>query len=205
MPYSTDDLRDLIIELDKKIDRVVSNVETIKDKQEELNKYFSTKWKSNLDQYQYSGWAIVDKIQSNEQVLDVGCGFNEFKSRILNLVGVDPANDCADIKLSIEYFAADNANHNRFDVALCLGSINFGNEINILNQITSVVACLKPQARIYWRCNPGLQDHNNEACKKIEFFPWSFQHHLDYSELFGFTCDILAWDTNNRIYAEWHR
>lgn len=37
MPYSTDDLRDLIIELDKKIDRVVINVETIKNKQEELN------------------------------------------------------------------------------------------------------------------------------------------------------------------------
>lgn len=37
MPYSTEDLRDLIIELDKKIDRVVTNVETIKNKQEELN------------------------------------------------------------------------------------------------------------------------------------------------------------------------
>lgn len=38
MPYSTDDLRDLIIELDKKVDRVITNVETIKEKQEELNK-----------------------------------------------------------------------------------------------------------------------------------------------------------------------
>jgi seryl-tRNA synthetase len=37
MPYSTDDLRDLIIELDKKVDRVITNVETIKAKQEELN------------------------------------------------------------------------------------------------------------------------------------------------------------------------
>ena len=73
-------------------------------KQEDLNNYFSSIWKSNLDQYQYSGWAIADKIQSNESVLDIGCGFNEFKSRILNLVGIDPANDSADYRVSIEEF-----------------------------------------------------------------------------------------------------
>jgi hypothetical protein len=38
MAYSTEDLRDLIIQLDKKVDRVVSSVETIKDKQDELNR-----------------------------------------------------------------------------------------------------------------------------------------------------------------------
>jgi hypothetical protein len=38
MAYSTEDLRDLIIELDKKVDRVVSSIETIKDKQDELNR-----------------------------------------------------------------------------------------------------------------------------------------------------------------------
>ena len=138
--------------------------------QQELNKYFSTEWASNLDQYKYSGWTIVDKIQSNEQVLDVGCGHNLFKSRILNLTGVDPAFDQADVKLPIEYFSADNKNHNRFDVALCLGSINFSDEVNIHNQIACVVSCLKPTARIYWRCNPGLKDHGNEECLAIDLF-----------------------------------
>jgi hypothetical protein len=38
MAYSTEDLRDLIIELDKKVDRVVSSIEIIKDKQDELNR-----------------------------------------------------------------------------------------------------------------------------------------------------------------------
>ena len=37
MAYSTDDLRDLIIELDKKVDRVISSVDSIKIKQEEIN------------------------------------------------------------------------------------------------------------------------------------------------------------------------
>ena len=37
MAYSTDDLRDLIIELDKKVDRVINSVDSIKAKQEEIN------------------------------------------------------------------------------------------------------------------------------------------------------------------------
>lgn len=173
-------------------------------KQEELNKYFSTVWTSNLTQYKYSGWALVDKIQSNELVLDVGCGYNEFKSRILNLTGIDPANDRADVKLPIEYFAADHTNHGRFDVALCLGSINFGSEINIRNQIACVISCLKPIARIYWRCNPGLADHGNEECKNIDFYPWTVEEHVKLSELFGFNLAVVCWD-GDRIYAEWVR
>lgn len=169
--------------------------------QQELNKYFSTCWQSNLDQYNYSGWALVDKIQPKELVLDVGCGFNEFKTRIPNLVGIDPANECADFPTKIEDFRNDI----KFDVAFCLGSINFGSEDNILHQIECVINCLKPQARIYWRCNPGLHDHNNKECKQIEFFPWSIDKHIKYSELFGFRLMTCCWDTNNRIYAEWFR
>ena len=37
MAYSTDDLRDLIIELDKKVERVINSVDSIKAKQEEIN------------------------------------------------------------------------------------------------------------------------------------------------------------------------
>lgn len=173
-------------------------------KQTELNEYFSTKWQSNLNQYTYSGWALVDKIHINELVLDVGCGYNEFKSRIPNLIGIDPANESADVKLPIEYFAADDINRHKFDVAFCLGSINFGNKLNILNQIACVVNCLKPAARIYWRCNPGVADHDNEECKLIDFYPWSIDEHVKLSELFGFKLAIACWD-GNRIYAEWIR
>ena len=167
----------------------------------ELNNYFSTIWKSNLNQYKYSGWALIDKISPGELVLDVGCGFNEFKSHIPNLVGIDTANDQADFSVIIEDFRKDI----KFDVAFCLGSINFGNEDIILHQINCVVDCLKPHARIFWRCNPGLQDHGNNECKNIEFFPWSMDKHIKYSELFKFKLAACRWDTNNRIYAEWTR
>ncbi len=157
-------------------------------------------WESKLDQYQYSGWALIDKIQSNELVLDVGCGFNEFKTRILNLTGIDPANDRADYKVSIEEYSPLH----KFDVALCLGSINFGDKLTIMNQIACVINCLKPTARIYWRCNPGLADHDNEECKLIEFYPWTIEEHVKLSELFGFKLVTSCWD-GNRIYAEWSR
>jgi hypothetical protein len=169
--------------------------------QEYLNKYFSTVWQSNLNQYKYSGWALVDKVHPDELVLDVGCGFNEFKNKIANLVGIDPANNQADFKIPIEHFRNDI----KFDVAFCLGSINFGSEANILNQITSVVACLKPNARIYWRCNPGLADHNNQECERIEFYPWTIEKHVEFADQFGFKLSVARWDTGDRIYAEWTR
>lgn len=170
-------------------------------KQQALNNYFSTVWQSNLDQYTYSGWALVDKVQSNELVLDVGCGFNEFKRYIPTLVGIDPANEKADFKIPIEHLRTDI----KFDVAFCLGSINFGKEARILNQIAQVVACLKPKARIYWRCNPGLADHGNQECNNIEFYPWTIEKHIEFADLFGFNLIVARWDTGNRIYAEWSR
>lgn len=170
-------------------------------KQEDLNNYFSTVWQSNIDQYKYSGWALVDKVQPYETVLDVGCGFNEFKQRMPNLIGIDPANNRADYQVRIE----DYTSTNKFDVAFCLGSINFGSGANIISQIKCVSNLLKPKARIYWRCNPGLQDHCNELCKEIEFFPWTIEKHVEFAELFGFNLVKACWDTNNRIYAEWSR
>ena len=170
-------------------------------KQEDLNNYFSTVWRSNLAQYKYSGWALIDKIKPTELVLDVGCGFNEYKSHIPNLVGIDPANSCADYQVRIEDFQVPSC----FDVAFCLGSINFGGGANIISQIKSVVDCLKPQARIYWRCNPGLADHGNQECKDIEFYPWTIEKHVEFADLFKFKLVKACWDTNNRIYAEWSR
>ena len=164
-----------------------------------LNDYFSTIWQSNINQYKFSGWALVNKIKADETVLDVGCGFNEFKAHIPNLVGIDPANDCADYKISIEDFKPDAV----FNVAFCLGSINFGSEENILNQIACVVKLLKSGGRIYWRCNPGVADHSNDVCKDIDFYPWTIAKHIELSHQHGYQLVTAKQDTGNRIYAEW--
>ena len=169
--------------------------------QQHLNNYFANHWNAQIDQYKYSGLTLKQKVRLGESVLDVGCGPNPFKGHIANLTGIDPAFDQADIKCTIDEFSTDA----KFDVAFCLGSINFGDVNDIERQITKIVTLLKPSARIYWRCNPGLQDHNNEECKQIPFYPWSIEEHVRLSEKFNFRLVECMWDTKNRIYAEWHR
>lgn len=169
--------------------------------QHTLDKYFSTHWHSNIDQYEYSGWALLQKIKLGESVLDVGCGTNPFRGRIANLTGIDPAFDQADYKCTIEEFESNI----QFNVAFCLGSINFGKRKKILEQIQLVVNLLKPQARIYWRCNPGRADHGNETCKSIDFFAWTPQLLHEFAQQFGFKVADIQQDSNNRIYCEWIR
>ena len=93
----------------------------------------------------------------------------------------------------------------KFDVAFCLGSLNFGSNEKITSEINSVINLLKPKSRIYWRSNPGKKDHHHNDCEKINFFPWTFEIHKKFSKEFGFECIDLKWDNNNRIYAEWSR
>jgi hypothetical protein len=167
----------------------------------QLNEYFATKWKGNLDQYIYSGWNLANKVSDNEWVLDVGCGTNPFKGKIKNLIGIDPAFNEADYKVTIDNFKT----YQRFDVAFCLGSINFGPEDKIIMEINALINLLKSESRIYWRCNPGRKDHDSLECKRIDFFPWSFDIHQKFSKYFNFKCVNLKYDNNNRIYAEWLR
>ena len=167
-----------------------------------LNDYFANVWAKRdrtLDQYTYTGWALVDKIKPGERVLDVGCGMNPFKGHIPNLVGIDPAFDQADIKCTLEEYHTPAP----FDVAFCLGSINFGDQRNIEDQIAKVLGLLKSDARIYWRCNPGRKDHGNTECNTIDFYPWSIEEHVRLSDLFGCKLVECRWDTQNRLYAEW--
>lgn len=169
--------------------------------QQQLNDYFSQIWSPRIDHYKYSGWELVDKVKPGESIIDVGCGHNPFKEKIGLLVGIDPAFSQADHQTTLEDFCTKQT----FDVAFCLGSINFGSEENILKQIQLVIALLNPQARIYWRCNPGLKDHGNAQCKNIDFFHWTKELHKKYADKFGFELADMQDDTNNRIYAAWHR
>jgi hypothetical protein len=166
-----------------------------------LNNYFANHWgHKGVPVSVITGIELANKVNNNEWVLDVGCGRNLFKGKIKNLVGIDPAFDEADVKTTIEEYKTEQM----FDVAFCLGSINFGSIEDIRRQIVCVIDYLKPRSRIYWRCNPGLQDHGNEECKNIEFFPWSEEWHMILSKEYGFELTEFAHD-GNRIYAVWEK
>lgn len=167
-----------------------------------IGDYFENIWKPEIDKYRYSGWQLLIKVNLGQKILDVGCGYHPFKPYLKDsIIGIDPYNDAADIRVRIE----DYYTNELFDAVFCLGSINFGKEHTILKQISKVVFLTKPGGTIYWRQNPGLQDHDNEECKSIDFFDWSFEKNLQYAKMFNCEVEMLAWDTDNRIYSEWKR
>lgn len=164
--------------------------------------YFEKSWKPNTDKFKYSGWGLLNLIREDETVLDIGCGYNEFKSHLGDRVyGIDPANDCADERTAIEFFKTDK----QWDVVLCLGSLNFGMPATVEYQVERAVELCKPGGRIFWRQNPGDQDHPWDGVENIKFFPWTMDLNYEWAKKFGCTVVECKWDSNNRIYAEWRK
>lgn len=166
-----------------------------------LIEYFAKSWQGNLPKYKYSGLALLDKIDKNYSVLDIGCGDNFFKQHFPNLVGIDPANPCADHLVALEEYVTDE----KYAAILCLGSLNFGSSDVVYAQCKRAVELLKPGGTIYWRCNPGLHDHPHAGMEDIDFFEWSFELHQLWSESLNCELAECVWDTDNRIYAEWRK
>jgi len=166
-----------------------------------LKEYFSTTWLErdrSLDQYTYTGWALLDKIGPHENVLDVGCGTNPFKPYLGDRVyGIDITDVGADEVVAIEDFYTTN----KFDVAFCLGSINFGNQDTINNQLDKIDKCLN-SGRIYWRCNPGRYDHGNDHFNNIDVFDWDEGKLYMFADMYGYEVADMQKD-GNRIYSEW--
>jgi hypothetical protein len=173
--------------------------------QQYLNDYFKNYWKPSIDAYKYSSYeTIASKIKPHEWLLDVGCGYNPFKDLVKNVIGIDPAIDRADVVCTIEDFQPTKL----FDVATCLGSINFGTDEIVSNQIEKIVSCLRSKSRIYWRLNPGRRDHASEKCQGIPFYPWSHKLLQSYAEKYDYRQINEQTETNGkviRLYAEWIR
>ena len=169
-----------------------------------LNEYFSNYWIPGNNRGITNPAEITKLLRKDEWQLDVGCGTNPFKKLRKNIIGIDPAFDQADVKCTIEEYVPDRL----FDVATCLGSINFGTIETIEEQIDKVVSCLKPVSRIYWRLNPGRKDHNNEECNQVPFFPWTFEILRQFAVTHNYIQTVEEFDAHvsrPRLYAEWHK
>ena len=132
-----------------------------------MESYFNGKWQDkNFERLEYSGYQLVNYIndQAPSSVLDIGCGYNRFKGKIKRLTGIDPYNDNADIKTSLEDFYPCPA----YDIVLALGSINFGDEENIDNQMSLIHVLFRKEA--IFRVNPGIPHKGIEG---IEWYKWS--------------------------------
>ena len=170
-----------------------------------------------------TGQQLLDKINENQdmspdiplKILDVGCGDNKWKKHFgASLTGIDPYNSNADHKIGInEYYELQKSELGleQFDIILVLGSINFGDKIEIERQISDVTQLLKPGGKIFWRCNPGIT-HDSPNAKWIDFFEWSEEYIKDIAKRCKCTVEEVCWDHpeddkeirwGNRLYSEW--
>lgn len=103
--------------------------------------------------YKYSGLNLVEEVKETNPtlVLDVGCGHNRFKGIIPNLFGFDIAPfPNADMTCPI---ATAPFNDECCDVAMCLGSIQFGTFQEVLANLERVIGWVKPGGYIIMRTN----------------------------------------------------
>jgi len=162
-----------------------------------LHKYFSKYWQNDMKKWKYSGVALIDEVNSLKPraVLDVGCGYNEFKGKINNLIGIDPYNDRADFEVSTLEYKTDQ----KFDVILCLGSVNFGSRDKIIAEVGRCVNLLAEGGTMFFRVNPGIQ-HDRPEAKWIEFFSWNVPFIIDLADMFNLQVLDIRDDTNSRKY-----
>ena len=154
---------------------------------EVLKNYFSKVWQPQTKKYKYSGLSIIDEVNNLQpkKVLDLGCGYNEFKGKINNLIGIDPYNERADVQVGILDYNAQN----NFDVIICLGSINFGTVDKIYTELEHAVSLTKQNGLLYFRANPGTQHEAPEA-KWIDFFEWTSEFIINSADRLG--CELVT-------------
>ena len=162
-----------------------------------LHRYFSKYWNNDMKKWKYSGLALVDEVNSFKPraVLDVGCGYNEFKGKINNLIGIDPYNNRADLQVRTLDYKTDQ----KFDVILCLGSVNFGNRDKIIAEVGRCMNLLAEGGTMFFRVNPGIQ-HDKPEARWIEFFSWNVPFIIELAEMFNLQVLDIRDDTNSRKY-----
>ena len=162
-----------------------------------LHKYFSKYWDNDMKKWKYSGLALIDEVNSlsPRAVLDVGCGYNEFKGKINNLIGIDPYNNRADLQVSTLAYKTDQ----KFDVIMCLGSVNFGSRDKIIAEVARCVNLLEDGGTMFFRVNPGIQ-HDRPEARWIEFFSWNVPFIIELAEMFNLQVLDIRDDTNSRKY-----
>ena len=138
---------------------------------------------------------MIDEINSQQpiSVLDVGCGYNQFKGRINNLIGIDPYNNCADYMVDVlDYNVTD-----RYDHILVLGSLNFNSYDEIETRFNKIVDLLADNGKMYFRANPGIIWKNGPY---VDIFPWSFETVYNLGIKYNLSLETFKKDSNDRLY-----
>lgn len=184
------------VDLSGTVEESVSRLDT-----KYMNRFFGEIWQPETDKYQYSGWGIVDAInnQNPVAVLDFGCGYNQFKSRIKNLIGIDPYNNNADYMVDILEF---NVEPESYDHIIVFGSLNFGDKSDIETRFARLEHLLIPGGRMYFRANPGNLWGKGPY---VDIFPWTFEVAYELAKKHSLELEKFKKDVGDRLYFEFYK
>jgi len=182
-------------EMQFEFDHYNNTVENIVDEldQRYLRRFFGEIWKPRTGDYQWTGWALVDEIKRHNprNVLDVGCGYNQFKERLPNLIGIDPYNDCADYMVDVLEYRVPGE---QYDAIMALGSINFNSQQDVEERFAHCVSLLAPGGRFYLRANPGIQWTNGPW---VDIFAWDFAFVKELEKRYNLRLETFKQDGSN--------
>ena len=160
------------------------------------NRFFGEIWQPRTNDYNFTGWQIVEEINKQDPVavLDVGCGYHPFKNRIANLTGIDPYNHAAEYQVDIlEYKVKPES----YDHIIAFGSINFNSKADIEARFSHCVNLLQPGGKFYLRANPGI---SHKTGPYVDIFPWSFEVVNEFADKYNLRLDTFQKDSNDRLY-----
>lgn len=153
-------------------------------------------WKPRTEVYRFTGWNIVKDINDLKPraVLDVGCGFNQFKPHIPGLIGIDRFNPMADYMVEIMDF---NWKPESFDAAIVFGSINFYDYDWVSERFEKVFSLLSHGSKAFCRANPFTNGTNDFW---IDPYHWNFDTALQLCEDHGVELETWKQDNGDRFY-----
>lgn len=146
-----------------------------------MKRFFSEVWQPRTNEYDHSGWALVEEINrlNPQSVLDVGCGYHPFRNRIQNIIGIDPYNNAADYEVDILDYKVRAESH---DVIIALGSINFNSKEDVEKRFAHCVNLLKTGGQFFLRANPGIPHRSGPY---VDIFPWTFEVVNEFAERYN--------------------
>jgi SAM-dependent methyltransferase len=138
-----------------------------------------------VGKYPINGRSMIVEINKLNPllVIDLGCGLNQYKGVINNLVGVDVLGCREDITADISNLTDHFKDHSA-DVILALGSINFGDDDLIRVQLQEVKRLLKPGGIAYFRANQN--DHDKDQKGDLRYYAWTEDLVKKWSAKLGF-------------------
>jgi len=146
--------------------------------------YFKNHWQQTEEDTH-----IIDCMEKSSLILDVGCGFNQYKKYAKlpqYFKGIDIANEEADEVIDVLDYKTDKI----FDLIICYGSINFYDKKWVEDRLAKVVNLLEetPGSRICMKVNPGNPHADGTM---LEFFPWTMDYARDVSYKYGLVIENI--------------